>query len=123
MENCADMDGISNNTNIQHSKTVKIAPPDSGAVIEAHYTDNIKVKRPQITPDSIKIAIPDNKKLTNQKMNQKLRDLNTDIFEAQQKEVSNREFNPKTFFKIIASFVLAAASVAGIRKLIGLFRK
>ena len=123
MENCADMEGISNTANIKHSGATKSAPPDSGAIIEAHYTDNIKVKRPKITPDSIKIEIPENKKLSNEDMNKRLRDLNTDIFEAQQKEVSNREFNSKTFFKIIASFVIAAASIAGIRKIIGFFRK
>ena len=122
MENCVDMNEISNN-NIQNTVAIKKSPPDDGSIIEAHYADNIKVRHPQITPESIKIAIPENKKSSNQEMNEKLRNLNMDIFEAQQKEVSNREFNPKTFFKIIAGFVIAAASIAGIRKLIGFFRK
>ena len=96
---------------------------NGGINIDAHYSDNMKVKRPKIDPNSIKIVVPKQKSFSDEDANKRIQNLNSDIYESYKKEKSSHEFNFKTFFKLVAAFVLAAAGITGIRKIIGLFKK
>ena len=97
---------------------------DNGMNIDAHYSDSMKVKRPKIDPDKIKIGIPPQKSnFSDKEATARIQRLNSDIYEAHKKEKSSHEFNFKSYLKIIAGFVLAAAGIAGIRKLVRLFKK
>lgn len=96
---------------------------DSGTNIDAHYSDSMKVKRPKIKPEDIKIIIPEQTLYSDKEATRKIQQLNSDVYEAHKKEKSTNEFNFKTYFKIIAAFIGAAAGIACIRKIIGLFRK
>lgn len=97
--------------------------PDSGSIVEAHYSDNMKVQRPRISPEAIKITIPEQKNIYSDKeATRKVQELNSDIYINQQKEKSNHDFNFKTYLKVIAAFLLAAAGIAGIRGILKFFR-
>lgn len=93
-------------------------------VLDAHYTNNMKIKRPKINPDSISITIPPKASLySDSEATKKFQHLNTDIYEGQRKEKSNHEFNFSTFFKIFVGFITTAAVIACIRKIIHCFGK
>ena len=99
------------------------AQRDDGMNLDAHYTKNMKVKRPSVNPDRVATIIPEQKTYSNKEADKKLQQLNTDVFTSYQKEKSSHEFNFKTYFKIFCAVVLAAASFAGIRFLKKFFGK
>ena len=116
-----DVSGNYLNNSINFGKST---PEDNGMNTDAHYSDSMKVKRPKIDPNKIKIGLPVQKSnFSDKEATAKIQQLNSDIYEAHKKEKSAHEFSFKNYFKIIAGFVLAAASIAGIRQLVRLFRK
>ncbi|MBR6127369.1 hypothetical protein IKQ21_06760, partial [bacterium] len=88
----------------------KIPHKESGANIDAHYSDSMKVERPKINPENIKITVPHKTLYSDADATKRIQQLNTDIYEGQKKEKAKNEFNFKTYFKLIAAFILAAAS-------------
>ena len=118
MVNSVQNSHISNNAAL-----INYPPPDSGRNLDAHYTDNIKVKRPAIVANSADIKINAKPVYTDRDATLKIQKLNTDIYEGQQKEKSSHEFNFKTYCKIFAGIIIAAAGIAGIRAIIRHFKK
>lgn len=115
---------MNNNLELRSKSLAEQNFNDSGNIVEAHYTNNMKVKRPKINPDTIQIAVPEQKAIFSDKeASKKLKQLNTDIYIGQRKEKANHEFNFRTYFKIIVAFIAAAASIAGVREIIRFFKK
>ena len=116
--------GISN-SQIYNNGSVNISypPPDSGTNLDAHYSDNMKVKRPVIQANNTQINISEKTLYSDKEATKKIQQINGDIYEGQKKEKANHEFSFKTYFKICIGLVLAAAGIAGIRKIIQYFRK
>ena len=93
------------------------------ASLEAHYTNDIKVRRPKLTEASAPNSLPSRVLFSDREATKKMQSINTDIYEGTKKEKQKNEFNKSLYFKIFGGVLLAAAAVAGIRKLIHFFRK
>ena len=117
MENYVDMTEVLNNNyiTVANSSSANQNPRDDGLNIDAHYTKNMKVKRPTVNPDRVTTIIPEQKTYSPKEADQKFQQLNTDVFTSYQKEKSNREFNFKTYFKIFCTVIGTAAVFACIR--------
>ena len=89
--------------------------------IDAHYSSNMKVTPPKVTAEAA--AVNRQKTLySDREATEKLQKFNTEIYQDYKKEKSKNEFNFKTYFKIFGGFILAAASIAGIRRIIKWFK-
>ena len=91
--------------------------------IEAHYSSNMKVKRPNITE-----ALPPTNALNSGMFSDKdatkrFNDLNKDIYESANKEKKNHGFDRKLFFKIFVGIILAVAGVSCYGKIRKFFKK
>lgn len=93
------------------------------ASLEAHYTNDIKVRRPKLTEASAPNSLPSRVLFSDREATKKMQSINTDIYEGTKKEKQKNEFNKSLYFKIFGGVLLTAAAVAGIRKLIHFFRK
>ena len=116
---------ISNNNyiTVTNSPPANQPPADDGMNLDAHYTKNMKVKRPTVNPDKVITIIPKQKTYSNKEADKKFQQLNTDVFTSYQKEKSNHEFNFKTYFKIFCTVVTTAAVFACVRYLKKFFGK
>ena len=82
--------------------------------LDAHYSKNMKVKRPNV--DNSKTAIiPKPVKYSLKETDQRYKDLSEDVFTSYQKEKTNHEFDFKTYFKIFCTIILAAGLFACVR--------
>ena len=84
--------------------------------IEAHYSTNMKVKPPRLTVNDIPSKIPTHQVFSPQEADNKLKQINTDIFVNAKKEASNRDFDTKLYFKIFGGVVLTTAIISCLRK-------
>jgi len=84
--------------------------------IQAHYSNDMKVKRVRRSVNNIPNSIPTHHLITPHEMDTKMRSINTDIYEGRQKEEANHVFNSKLYFKIFAGVTLFSAIIACIRK-------
>ena len=85
--------------------------------IEAHYSNDMKVKRPKVTTFEAPSVIPKHHLFSDKDASKKMQEINTDIYEGSQKEKSQHEFNRKLYFKIFGGITLATAGIAGISKI------
>ena len=85
--------------------------------IEAHYSNDMKVKRPKVTSFEAPPEIPKHKLFSDKDASKKMQQINTDIYEGSTKEKSQHEFNRKLYFKIFGGITLATAGIAGIGKI------
>ena len=83
-------------------------------ILEGHYSNETKVKRPKITAAEAPQILPKRTLFSEAEAKQKLNAINTDIYEGAKKEKSKNEFNKSLFFKIFGGVTLATASIAGI---------
>lgn len=85
-------------------------------ILEGHYSNEIKVKRPKLTAAEAPAVLPKHALFSEKEANQKLNVINTDIYEGAKKEKSKNEFNKSLYFKIFGGVTLAAAGIACIHK-------
>ena len=83
-------------------------------ILEGHYSNETKVKRPKITTAEPPQVLPKRTLFSEAEANQKLNSINTDIYEGAKKEKSKNEFNKSLYFKIFGGVALATAGIAGI---------
>lgn len=88
-------------------------------ILEGHYSNETKVKRPKITAAEAPAALPKRTLFSEQEAKIRLNEINTDIYQGAKKEKSKNEFNKSLYFKIFGGVALTAAGIAGIYK----FRK
>lgn len=91
--------------------------------IDAHYSTNMKVKRPAIKAADAPFSVPKNKLFSNQDADIKIRSINTDIYEGAQKEKAKNDFKKSIYFKIFGGIALLTAGIAGLRRIQNFFRK
>ena len=88
-------------------------------ILEGHYSNETKVKRPKITAAEAPAVLPKRTLFSEQEAKIRLNEINTDIYQGAKKEKSKNEFNKSLYFKIFGGVALTAAGIAGIYK----FRK
>lgn len=76
------------------------------ASLEAHYTNDIKVRRPKLTEASAPNSLPSRVLFSDREATKKMQSINTDIYEGTKKEKQKNEFNKSLYFKILAVFCL-----------------
>lgn len=90
---------------------------NSGAYnIEAHTSNNMKVKRPKVTPNDLTIILPDKKPFSDREATKKMQAINTDIYEGAKQEKEKHEFNTKRYFTIFGIIALLTAACACFRR-------
>ncbi len=83
-------------------------------ILEGHYTNETKVKRPKINIAEAPQTLPKHTLFSEAEAKQKLNAINADIYVGAKKEKSKNEFNKSLFFKIFGGVALATAGIAGI---------
>lgn len=92
--------------------------------IDAHYSNDMKVKRPSVNIAAAPQGYINNTKLFSEdEANKKVQEMNTDIYEKASKERAKHEFNSSLYFKIFGGVILGAAGIAGYNKIKKFFRK
>ena len=119
MENYSDMTSINNiNHSSQIQPAMKSASNDGNTYnTEAHYSKDMKVKRPKVIPAQAPDAIPKSYSFSNNDADKKMQEINTDIYKKASKEKSKHEFNRSLYFKIFGGITLLAAGIAGVSKI------
>jgi len=101
---------------------------------DAHYSSDMKVKRPKIVPSEGPAMLSPVHVFNDRDATLKMKQINNDIYEGsknynppkkrkselskiESKEDSKHGFNSKQYFKIFASLALAVLAFAGIRKI------
>lgn len=93
------------------------------SMLEAHYTTETKVKRPNIGPAVPPEELPRQIPFSDKEANKRMAAIDKDIYEGRSKEKAKSEFNKKLYFKIFGGILLTIAGIAGIRKIRNFFRK
>lgn len=88
-------------------------------ILEGHYSCETKVERPAMTVAEAPTVLPKHALFSEKEARQKMRALNTDIYEGTKKEKEKHEFNRSLYFKIFGGIGIAAAGIAGIGKIRG----
>lgn len=91
--------------------------------IDAHYSTDMKVKRPVVKATDAPLSIPKHKLFSTQEADKKIKSINTDIYEGAQKEKAKNDFKKSLYFKIFGGIVLLTAGIAGLRRIRNFFRK
>ncbi len=86
-------------------------------ILEGHYSCETKVKRPAMTVADAPVVLPKHALFSEKEAKQKIKALNTDIYEGTKKEKDKNEFNKSLYFKIFGGVGVAAAGIAGIDKI------
>ena len=89
---------------------------DNPFILEAHSSKNMKVKRPKVQPNDIKMMLPAQKTFSDREATKKMQAINTDIYESAKKEKEQHEFNTKRYFTIFGILALLTAAIAYFRK-------
>lgn len=92
-------------------------------MIEAHYSNETKIKPPKIVAAEPPATIPRKALFSNAEADKRMQAINTDIYEGAKKEKAKNEFDKKLYFKIFGGVALASAGIAGIYKIRNFFRK
>ena len=92
--------------------------------LDAHYSNNMKVKRPLVNlAEAPPSHIHNTKLFSEDDANQKVQQINTDIYESASKERAGNGFNRSLYFKIFVGVALAAAGITGYGKIKQFFKK
>ena len=91
--------------------------------LEAHYSTEIKVKRPKLVAAEAPASLPKQVLFSNQDADKRMQQINTDIYEGAKKEKAKNDFDKKLYFKIFGGITLLTAGIAGIYKIRNFFRK
>jgi len=91
-------------------------------MIEAHYSTETKVKRPQITAEAPS-KVPKHALFSDKEATKRVQKINTDIYEGAKKEKTKNDFNKSLYFKIFGGVTLLTAGIAGIYKIRKYFKK
>lgn len=91
-------------------------PKDSGLILEAHSSPNMKVERPKITVNDLQMNLQSKNPYSDKEANQKLKAISEDIYTGTKKEKSNHEFNFKRYFTIFGILALITAALGYFRK-------
>ena len=92
-------------------------------MIEAHYTTDTKIKRIKPAATEAPAVLPKHKLFSEQEAGDKIKAINTDIYEGAKKEKAKNDFNKTLYFKIFGGVTLLTAGIAGIHKIRKFFRK
>lgn len=84
--------------------------------LEAHTSTKMKVKRPKVTPNDLKLILPDKKPFSDAEATKRIQSINTDIYEGAKQEKEKHEFNFKRYFTIFGILALLTAAIAYFRK-------
>ena len=105
-----------NNLNYNHP-SIRGGDNSQGSFnLEAHTSTNMKVKRPKVSPNDIKITLPDKKPFSDKEATKRMQAINTDIYEGAVKEKEKHEFNFKRYFTIFGIIALLTAAIACFRR-------
>lgn len=91
--------------------------------IDAHYSSNMKVKRPQVTEAFAPTSALNSGMFSDKDATKRFNQINNDIYEGANKEKKNHGFNRKLFLKIFIGIVLAVTGVSCYGKIRNFFRK
>lgn len=91
--------------------------------LEAHYSNETKVKRPQITAAQAPGDLPTVHVFSDKDASKKMSVINNDIYEGTKKKKTKHEFNKSLYFKIFGGVTLLTAGIAGVSKIRKFFRK
>ena len=92
-------------------------------MIEAHYTTDTKIKRTKTAAAEAPAVLPKHTLFSEQDAGNKIRAINTDIYEGAKKEKTKNDFNKALYFKIFGGVTLLTAGIAGVHKIRKFFRK
>ena len=84
--------------------------------LEAHTSANMKVKRPKVTPNDLKLIQSGKKLFSDAEATKKIQSINTDIYEGAKQEKEKHEFNFKRYFTIFGIIALLTAAYSYFRK-------
>ena len=84
--------------------------------LEAHTSANMKVKRPKVTPNDLKLILPNKKPFSDAEATKKIQSINTDIYEGAKQEKEQHEFKFKRYFTIFGILALLTAAISYFRK-------
>ena len=84
--------------------------------LEAHSSNDMKVKRPKVSPNDLKFLLPDKKPFSDTEATKRIQTINTDIYEGAKKEKEKHEFNLKRYFTIFGILALFTAAIGYFRK-------
>ncbi len=84
--------------------------------LEAHNSKDMKVKRPKVSPNDLKLILPEKKPYSDIEATKRIQSINTDIYEGAQKEKEKHEFNFKRYFTIFGILALLTAAIGYFRK-------
>lgn len=104
------------NTDSQIQNIPKPSLSDGDYEISAHYSKDMKVKRPKVTVYQSPQELPIVQAFSERNANLKLQNLKTDIYESEKKEEAKNGFNKKLYFKIFGGVTLATIIVSCLRK-------
>ncbi len=93
------------------------------SVIESHYTTQSKVKRPKLSVAEPPATLPKHNLFSEKEANQKINNINNDIYVGTQKEKTKHDLNRNLYFKIFGGVALLTAGIAGYDKIKKFFRK
>ena len=120
MENFSKMSDIqkitSNNYNSSNKIEVSSNVQNPDLNIQAHYSNNMKVKRTKRSVNSIPYVTLTNRLVTSKELDSRMKTIDTDIYEGARKEQTKHDFNSGLYFKIFGSVAIATAIIACIRK-------
>ena len=85
-------------------------------LVEAHTSTNMKVKRPKVTQNDLKITLPAKKAFSDKEATKRMQAINTDIYEGAAKEKEKHVFNFKRFFTIFGIIGLLTAALTYFSK-------
>ncbi len=91
--------------------------------LDAHYTTDTKIKRPLNSIAEPPETLPKHNLFSDREATQKVKQINTDIYEGAKREKTKSDFNKSLYFKIFGGITLLSAGIAGIYKIKEFFRK
>ena len=105
-----------NNLN-QNSFTLKGDDTSQNAYnFNAHTSTSMKIKRPKVDPNDLKVILPDKKPFSDKEATKRMQAINTDIYEGATKEKQKHEFNLKRYFTIFGIMALLTAAITCFRR-------
>lgn len=84
--------------------------------LEAHNSKNMKVKRPKVSPNDLKLILQNKKPYSDAEATKRIQSINTDIYESAKQEKEKHEFNLKRYFTIFGILALLTAAIGYFRK-------
>ena len=112
----SDLQTYNINNPITQAPSVRGENAGEAFILEAHSSKNMKVKRPKIKPNDVKLMLPAQKTFSDRDATKRIQAINTDIYESAKKEKEEHEFNTKRYFTIFGILALLTAAIAYLRK-------